>query len=70
MQDEAPASEYLPAAQAVQPAAVAVPLFLTVPEKPGAQIVHAAMLVSAALTAEVMPVGQLVHAFVCVPAAE
>jgi len=60
VQAAAPASANLPAAQAVQPATSAVPLFVTVPAKPAAHCVHA-------VTAElpelgvVIPVGQLVQ---------
>ncbi len=60
MQVVAPASEYLPAAQAVQPAALAAPLFVTVPAKPAAHRVHAVTAVLPALVV-VMPVGQLVQ---------
>ena len=58
----APASEKVPALQAAQPAEEAVPGLVTVPAKPGAQIVHAAtevLLVCDAVV--VMPEGQLVQ---------
>jgi hypothetical protein len=58
----APAREKVPALQAAQPAAVAVPGLVTVPAKPRAQIVQAAtevLLVCEAVV--VMPEGQLVQ---------
>ena len=56
----APASEKVPAPHAAQPAALSVPGLVTVPAKPGAQIVQAAtevLLVCEAVV--VMPRGQL-----------
>ena len=60
VQVEAPAAEYEPVAHAVQPAALAKPLFVTVPAKPAAHCVHAATDVLPSLRV-VMPVGQLVQ---------
>ncbi len=60
VQVEAPAAEYEPVAHAVQPAALAKPLFVTVPAKPAAHCVQAATAVLPALGV-VMPVGQLVQ---------
>ena len=41
VQLDAPAPAYEPAGQIVQPAALTVPEFITIPAYPGAQIVHA-----------------------------
>ena len=57
-----PAPEKEPAGQAAQPAALAVPGFVTTPAKPGAHVEHEARLVCPANDATVkMPAGQLVQ---------
>ena len=57
VQVAAPAPEYVPAAQAAQPAALAVPGDVTVPLKPGAQTVQAETAVLPAAEVET-PAGQ------------
>jgi hypothetical protein len=57
-QIEAPTADAVPAAHIAQPAAFAVPLLVTVPAKPDAQVVHeAAELLPGAFAVVVMPKG-------------
>ena len=59
---EEPAAANVPAAQIVQPDALVVPAFVTVPANPGAQIVHADTDVLPEAEPEVkIPTGQEVH---------
>lgn len=62
MQDVAPAKEKEPLEHSKQPAAFTVPGFVTLPAKPGAQIVHAEIDVLPVVELVVkVPYGQLLH---------